>query len=192
MAPGFCRSKFQNRLNDMLNLRQLMKRERRPGDLVFAVLFFSFAVFLAGNLDTQTRWVSRTSLFAQPSFWPTVSIVGMVVFGALHWLGSIMSKRIPGRLQEIWFWIRSLEYACWFMIYVWLVPLVGYLFSTVFFAVFLVVRVGYRRRTFIWSALISASVIVLIFKAGLQVKIPGGALYEYLPTSLRSFMLTYL
>ena len=36
-----------------------------------------------------------------------------------------------------------------------------------------------------------AFAIVVIFKAFLQVKIPGGGIYEALPSALRSFMLTY-
>ena len=31
--------------------------------------------------------------------------------------------------------------------------------------------------------------IVLVFKAALSVKIPGGAIYEYLPDTLRNFLI---
>ena len=38
---------------------------------------------------------------------------------------------------------------------------------------------------------IMVAVIVLLFKSFLQVKLPGGRIYEVLPDGLRSFMLTY-
>ena len=35
---------------------RLFHRERRPGDLVFAVVFFAFSAFLGASLRTQTIW----------------------------------------------------------------------------------------------------------------------------------------
>jgi hypothetical protein len=35
-------------------------------------------------------------------------------------------------------------------------------------------------------------VIVITFRGFLQVRIPAGAIYEYLPASIRVFWLTYL
>ena len=40
-------------------------------------------------------------------------------------------------------------------------------------------------------ALLAIIAVVVIFKTLLQVKVPGGAIYELLPTALRSFFLTY-
>ena len=40
-----------------------------------------------------------------------------------------------------------------------------------------------------WSAGVFAVLVVLIFKSFLQVKIPGAAIYEYLPGALRSFFI---
>jgi hypothetical protein len=37
--------------------------------------------------------------------------------------------------------------------------------------------------------MITGLFIVLIFKTFLEVKIPGGAIYEFLPNTLRSFMI---
>ena len=71
-----------------------------------------------------------------------------------------------------------------------MVPILGYLLATVLFALALAFRLGYRSAK--WMA-VSASigfVIVLVFKTFLQVKVPGGQIYEFLPTALRSFMLT--
>ncbi len=172
-------------------LQDMFKRYRRPGDLVFAVLFLAFALFLMLSLDDQTTWVKRTKTVSQPAFWPTVAVWVMLGFGLLHLIGSLVSPRISGRLTEVIFWLRSVEFAGWFMAYVLLVPRLGYLPSTIIFTVSLAFRLGYRR----WQALLSAAgigvLIVLIFKTFLQVKVPGGQIYEMLPGTLRAFMLTY-
>ncbi len=172
-------------------LQDLFKRYRRPGDLVFAIAFLIFSALLLSQIGSQTKWVDGTKLFAQPAFWPTVSLVIMSAFAILHLAGSVLSPRIDGRWREIGFWARSLEYALWFMIYVRIVPYVGYLPTTIVFAVLLTLRAGYRSAKMLAASIVAAIVIVVVFKAFLQVKIPGGLVYEQLPDSMRSFMLTY-
>ena len=169
--------------------QQLFKRERRRGDLVFAVLFLLFSVFLLSQLGEQAQWSKRGKLVAQPAFWPAVSLIGMVIFALLHCLGSVLSQRIPGRLREVAFWCRSAEYALWFLAYVWLVPVLGYVFSTVLFMPLLAFRVGYREPRWLGLSALIGLVIVVLFKSFLSVKIPGAAWYESLPDSIRSFML---
>jgi len=161
-------------------------------DLVFAVLFLAFCIFLLINLDTQTVWVKRVKLFAQPAFWPTLSLFAMTGFAALHWISSLASPRISGRWVETQFWIRSFEYAAWFIIYAAVAPLIGYLPSTIMFTTLLALRVGYRGWRIIGNAALMAIVIVVVFKSFLQVKVPGGIIYEALPDFIRPFMLTYL
>ncbi|MCP5087063.1 MAG: tripartite tricarboxylate transporter TctB family protein [Rhodobacteraceae bacterium] len=172
-------------------LQDLFKRYRRPGDLVFAVVFLAFSIFLLSQIGAETKWVKRTKLVAQPAFWPAVSLIGMVFFASLHWLSSALSPRIYGRLAEVTFWARSLEYAFWFMAYVTIVPWLGYLPATPLFAVLLALRVGYRAPRMLISAALTGIAVVLVFKTFLQVKVPGGQLYESLPDGLRAFMLTY-
>lgn len=172
-------------------LQDLFKRYRRPGDLVFAIIFLAFALFLLANLDGQTQWVKRTKTVAQPAFWPTVGVAFMALFGALHLISSLVSPRIEGRWDEVKFWLRSFEFALWFMVYVALVPRIGYLPSSIIFPALLAFRLGYRRWSEIGAAALSGVVIVVLFKSLLQVKVPGGAIYETLPDGLRAFMLTY-
>lgn len=172
-------------------LQQMFQRYRRPGDIVFAAAFLAFSIFLLSQLGNQTSWKNGAKLAAQPSFWPAVSLGAMTFFAALHLLGSALSPRIDGRWKEIGFWMRALEYVLWFMVYVWMVPLIGYLLATILGATLLALRAGYRTRTMLLSAAVGGFLVVVIFKSFLQVKIPGGAIYELLPTAARSFMLTY-
>lgn len=173
------------------NLQQLFKRYRRPGDFVFATVFLLVAVFLLSQLGEQTVWKKRTNLVSQPAFWPIVSLSAMTLFAALNWVSAISSTKLPGRAKELFFWVKSLEYAAWFMVYVISVPVLGYLLATLAFAVLLTLRSGYRRPKVFGFAALAALCIVLLFKTFLQVKVPGGAIYEHLPDGPRAFMLTY-
>ncbi|MEM9580420.1 MAG: tripartite tricarboxylate transporter TctB family protein [Pseudomonadota bacterium] len=172
-------------------LQSLFKRYRRPGDIVFAWILLGVAAVLLSQITGQTASKRGAKLFAQPWFWPAVSLTGMTVFAAFHLLGSLLSERLEGRWKEVWLWISSLEYAAWFIAYAAIVPYAGYLPSTLIFAVLLTLRAGYRSAGALLAAAASAVVITLLFKAFLQVKLPGGRIYEALPDGLRQIMLTY-
>ncbi len=171
-------------------LQDMFKRYRRPGDIVFAAMFLTFSLFLVSQIGEQTIWKKGTKLFAQPAFWPSLSLISMSIFAAFHWLGSAVSPRLEGRWSEVWLWLRSLEYVMWFLAYVLLVPILGYLLATITFVVCLAIRLEYRSPKWIGISVSAAIAIVLVFKTFLQVKVPGGQIYELLPTVLRSFMLT--
>ncbi len=175
-----------------VTLQVLFKRYRRPGDIVFALVFLVLSLWLLSQLNTQTTWKNGAKLVAQAPFWPTVSIVGMVFFATLHTVGSALSARIPGRWTEVGMWFKSIEYALWFMAYVVAVPIIGYLFATILVCVLLALRSGYRSRAVLIASVMGGVLVVIIFKSLLEVKVPGGQIYEYLPSALRSFMLTYL
>lgn len=172
-------------------LSALFTRDRRAGDLVFAVVFFTAAVLLLSQIGQQTHLKDGVKLFAQPRFWPAISLGGMVVFAGFHLLGSVVSLKSPGRWREVGLWLATLEYALWFILYAMAVPVIGYLPSTIVFCLALSVRAGYRSGLALGAAVLGAVVIVLVFKTFLQVKIPAGAIYERLPDGLRQIMLTY-
>ena len=172
-------------------LQSLFKRYRRPGDIVFAWTLLVLSVLLLTQIADQTSYKSGGKLFAQPRFWPAVSLMGMTFFAAFHLLGSLLSERIEGRWREVLTWFASLEYAIWFIAYAASVPYGGYLPTTIVFAVLLSLRVGYRNAKMLGAAMISSVIIVLLFKTILQVNLPSGLIYEVLPDGLRQIMLTY-
>lgn len=173
------------------------ERERRfvgprRGQLIFALVFLSLSVLLLALIGEQTAWVKKTKLFAQPRFWPAVSLGGMVLLGGLH-LYQLPWRRVSRYdLWEARQWGRSLEYGLWFMGYVLLVPIIGYLPITLVFVPLLARRMGYRSPLMMWLSIGFALVVVVLFKGLLSVKIPGALIYEYLPGSLRSFFILYL
>lgn len=172
-------------------LQSLFKRYRRPGDIVFAWIVLVFSVFLLSQLFEQTAYQSRGKLVAQPRFWPAVSLIAMTAFAAFHLLGASLSERIDGRWREVWHWIKSVEYAGWFVAYAACVPYAGYLPTTIIFAVLLALRSGYRSAKMIGAAVVSSFVVVVLFKTLLKVNLPAGRFYEVLPDGLRQIMLTY-
>ena len=179
----------------MVRLRifqELFQRYRRPGDLIFAVVFLFLALFLLSQLGEQTTWAKRTPWYGQPALWPGISVLGMTIFGAFHLLGSILSPRIPGRWTEVAFWLRSFEYVFYFLIYVALVPRGGYLPMTMAFTLFLALRAGFRNWRALMSAVLFGVVTALVFRGFLQVKIPAGQIYDYLPPAIRTFAFMYL
>ena len=113
----------------------------RPGNTLFVVIFLLFALFLLSQIGGQTRFSPRGQLFAQPRFWPAVGVIGMVGFGAAHLLMNWRQHQ-SGWATEAFAWLRSLEYLIWFMIYVALVPSIGYLLATMMFTTLLALRAG--------------------------------------------------
>ena len=165
---------------------QASSGHRRAGQILFAVGFTAMAVLLVALLGDQTVWKAKVKFFAQPRFWPAVGVIGMMVFGGLH-LKTLQRYRISRYdLSEARVWFEAVEYALWFLVYVWVVPIAGYLPVTMVFAPLLTWRLGYRSPKMLWISVVFAVVVVVLFKSVLQVKIPGGLIYEYLPSGLRS------
>ena len=164
----------------------------RPGGAVFAGIFLAIAVLLLSQLGAETKFSAKAwgtkKMFAQPAFWPGVGVIGMCVFGVLHAIAA-WNRRTGGEALAAVQWLRVLEYLGWFMGYVWAVPVIGYLPATLIFMGALALRAGYRNRRMILAALATGLGIVLVFKTALNVKIPAGAVYEYLPDALRNLFI---
>ena len=86
-------------------------------------------------------------------------------------------------------WFRPIEYIVYFMIYVFAVGKLGYLLSTLIFCPAIAWRSGYRSRKNLITAAAFGFVVVLFFKTFLQIKIPGGEIYNWLPAAMRNFMI---
>lgn len=163
---------------------------RKPGEILFCTVMLIIGGLLIAAIGWQTAWLEGKRLTAQPRFWPTLSLVGIALFAALNWLSRNQAERTPGRWREALVWIRSLEYVGWYLLYVWAIPLIGYLPATVIFCVGLTVRLGYRGKA-IWLAAAFAMFVVLFFKSAMNVKIPGGEIYQLAPEGLRYILLRY-
>lgn len=156
--------------------------------MLFAAAFLIASLILLSQLGAETKFSAKGQMFAQPRFWPAVGVIGMVVFGAAY-LVETYRGRVPTSGVEPLIWLRAVEYFVWFMAYVIAVPIIGYLAASICFTVLLALRLGYRSARHLGLAAGVGIAVVLVFKTGLSVKIPGGAVYEYLPDALRNVMI---
>lgn len=163
---------------------------RKRGEILFSALMILMGGLLLGALPWQTSWIDGRGLAAQPRLWPAISLVGLIVFAALHFGARLSAKRTPGRWHEGLAWIMSLEYIAYYLTYVWAISVVGYLLATCCFCIGLGYRIGYRGWA-LWIAFAFALFVVLVFKAGFNVKIPAGAIYEYAPEAIRYTLIRY-
>lgn len=175
---------------------ELPAMRRQSGDTTFNAACLLISLFLFAQMWSQTTWAPGQSFAAQPGFWPRLAVIGMTLFAALNFYISVRDpdreERLTGLGEEVALWLRSIEFALWFMAYVFATPVIGYLAASVLFAVLLAYRVGYRSgKALLWAA-VAGSATVLLFKSFLQVKIPGGSIYQLLPDGIRSFFVLYL
>ncbi len=170
------------------------ERERRfvgprRGQLYFALAFVAMSLGLLALIGDQTRWTENTRLFAQPRFWPAIGLLGMAILGGIHLIRLPWRRFTPFDRREAFKWATALEFALWFMGYVLLVPIIGYLPVTIVFVPALAWRMGYRSRQMMAISVVFAVFVVVLFKSVLAVKIPGAQVYEYLPDGMRSFFI---
>ena len=191
---------------------------RRPGDLFFAAVLFILALFLLSRLPFETRWFNRIALPLQPRFWPAVVLGTFAFFSGLYLLQSLLAwnktVRRPSATQaetpaiphsdsgiarrprqrsplagELLRWLRPLEFALYFVAYAASIPWLGYLLSTAAFMPLLGLRTGIRSLSGL-GLLAGLSIgIVLVFKTGLEVRMPPGALYDLFPPQVRNFLI---
>ncbi|WP_421704825.1 tripartite tricarboxylate transporter TctB family protein [Aliiroseovarius sp.] len=149
------------------------------------------------------RWIREADWFqwAESLFWAVLAGVLALTLGpvlAAPFVFLVATLRISYVYlhkmdwKEAKVWLSVFEWAGWFLAYVVLVPVLGYLPMTLVFAPLLTWRMGYRSRRMLWASVIFGVLVVLIFKAFLQVKIPGAMVYEYLPGSIRNFFILNL
>ena len=173
----------------------ILVAKRQPADIVFAIFALAVAVLLLSQLAEQTKFVKGANILNQPGFWPALSLSGMTLFGLFNvffsWRAARRSATGAQIAGEVLFWLRTLEFAIWFMAYVFLAPITGYLPATLIFCLLLALRLGYRNKRMLGFAILTGIGVVLLFKTFLQVKIPGGSLYEFFPGAFRNILITY-
>ena len=180
--------------NQPSQLQQLQPRQH-PAQWVFALLLVLLSFWLLANLSEQAKFPSSKSFITRPGFWPAISLSGMAFFSCCFLYSSWRNRpheRAAELVSELKTWLAVAEYPLWFLAYVGAVPQLGYLPSSILFVSLMSYRLGYRSKAIYLAGLLSAVATVVIFKSLLEVKIPGGASYQYLPEGVRNFMIVYL
>ncbi|MEZ5751323.1 MAG: tripartite tricarboxylate transporter TctB family protein [Paracoccaceae bacterium] len=175
------------------DMSELTHPPHHRAEIVFAVASFLIAVLLATQWSTQTTWIEGQPFSRQPGLWPLIAIIGMLVFGAGELIACLIRNKRNGGgdvKAELWLWARSAEYVVWFMAYVWMTPITGYLPTTAVFMTAMTWRLGYRGKLLVFAPLLACAIVVL-FKAFLSVRIPGGEVYDIFPQAIRNFLVVY-
>ena len=105
---------------------------------------------------------------------------------ALRWRARF---RLPNDVaHELGQWVRALEYVAWFVAYTMIVPVLGYLVSTLLLGTMLPWRLGYKGARWMAICLATSFAIVLVFRTGLQIKTPVNIwLYDQMPQGVATF-----
>ena len=165
------------------------------GQWLFSLCAFALVLFLFASIPFQTSFFDNVPWYKQPRIWPGIAIVGMLIAGIGHFFTLRKFSEPPETLpfsKDLQLTAKALEISLWFILYIFAVGALGYLPSSIAFALFMCWRMEYKSWRFYLYALLLAIAIVAIFKGILQVRIPGGDLYDFLPTDLQRFAKTYL
>ncbi len=171
----------------------LQVKTKTSGQSVFVIGGLVLTLLLLSQIGTQTEWTEKARNFgSQPRLWPAVALITMLLGFGIHL--RLMKRRKPGSLDwvEARRWTEPLEYLLWFLVYVMAVPRLGFMPMSILFACALTYRLGYRQKAALWIAAGFAVAMVVLFKGLLGVNIPGAQIYEFLPSSVRTFFLVYL
>ena len=150
-------------------------------------------LILVSQLGSQTRWLERADLVMQPGFFPALGLLVMGVPALVLTVVSFRQMRSGVELESpriiLAGFHRCCEFALWFLFYVYIIRWTGYLLATLVFMPALSLRVGFRGTRWMLTAVLIGLVIVLLFRTGLQVRLPEGHIYELLPDEMRNFMI---
>ncbi len=161
--------------------------------------FGQYLLHQLGLVDVEGR-VTRFGRILKQSWVAPLICLAIFVPAALanlraSWKETAWRKRF--RLPtSAWFeltkYAAALEYVAYFIGYTLIVPVLGYLVSTLILGTYLTWRLGYRSRRWMLIGFVSSFAVVAVFRTFLQIKTPITIwLYDQLPTGWRAFMLTY-
>ena len=168
--------------------------KRKLPDNMLDYLLFQFGV-----LDIEGRVTRFGRILKQPWVAPLLCLLVFVPAAVANLWGSRFVHQWRKRFllptaptYELEQWFRALEFVAYFIGYTMVVPILGYLVSTVLFGLFLTWRLGYRTKRWMGISLTASLTIVIVFRSFLQIKTPINIwLYDQLPPTAKSFLLSY-
>jgi hypothetical protein len=187
-------------------IENLFGFKRTRGDLILSIIMLGIALFLLWHFGDEGGWNDRDlpqsrvgKILKQQWVGPLMALAILVpsavlnVWMSYRWTQKPERRHRPNRTMfEVVQWLRALEFLTYFIIYSYCVPVLGYLLSTLIFALFLTTRLGYRKPRWLAYSAGTAMLIVLVFRTFLQIKTPVNIwLYEQFPPALETFMKVY-
>jgi len=159
----------------------------------------SYVAYQFGFMELEGRKQRLGTILKQSWVVPLICLLLLVPSALVNCYSSWKVRRWRQRFllptnarYETFKYLAALEYVGYFVLYTLIVPVLGYLFSTVILGVFLTWRLGYRTLKWILTGFISSLSVVVVFRSFLQIKTPLNIwLYDQFPAGMRAFMLTF-
>lgn len=165
---------------------------------VFYALMFLIGVGLLLLIPVATSpGPADQGWWTQPSFMPTLSLLLVALPATYLFFQYLLKLRKNQALRptgqdiraELLQWFKPVEYFVYYVLYIWLLGMVGYFLSSLIFIIGLSIRVGLRSRTWMLSGLLFAIALIAMFRWALGVWVPPAALYDLFPKDIRIFLM---
>ena len=135
--------------------------------------------------------------WTQPFFMPTLSLLIVAVMAIILSTQHFRARRstavresMRGSLRiELLQWLKPLEFFVYYVLYIWLLGMIGYFLSSLVFILLLSWRVGLRSPKWMVTAFLFAVMLIALFRWGLGVWVPQAELYELFPKDVRIFLM---
>lgn len=149
-----------------------------------------------GVTDPEGRTARLGRILKQGWVAPLICLAVLVPAAVWNLSGALRAQAWRKRFKlptdmtyEVTQWLRGLEFIGWFIAYTALVPVLGYLVSTLLLGTALPWRLGYRGARWMGICFATSFAIVLVFRTGLQIRTPINIwLYDQLPQPAETFM----
>lgn len=171
-----------------------------PGTgIVYAFFFVVGVLFLALIPVVTEPGPQGQGWWTQPAFMPRLSLIliaGPALYMTIQHFWPMIQDRSkrPDRSDvnaELLQWVKPTEFFIYYVIYIFLLGLVGYFLSSLIFVLGLSWRVGLRGRRWGIIAVITAVGLIVVFRWGLRVWIDPPLLFDIFPRSIRLFLSRY-
>ena len=167
-----------------------------PGTGIFLGIMAAISIGLLLLIPVATKSAPpNQGLWTEPVLMPALSLVffaGTAIYLLIQHLWTVRKNGVQHERSaisgELIQWILPLEYFVYYMIYIWLLGLVGYFLSSAIFAIGVCMRVGLRSRRWVLTGLLFALALTALFRWGLHIWFPKVALFELFPRESRIFL----
>ena len=170
----------------------------RPGTGIFYTFMFVFGVAFLLLIPVETRpGPQGQGWWTQPVLMPTISLWLVALPATYLFVRYIQRLRANNALKpaqsevnsELIQWVRPLEFFVYYILYIWLLGIVGYFLASLFFIAGLCLRVGLRSSRWMLTSVLFAFALVAMFRWSLEVWVPPAELYDLFPKDIRIFLM---
>ncbi|MEM7535691.1 MAG: tripartite tricarboxylate transporter TctB family protein [Chloroflexota bacterium] len=170
----------------------------KPGTGIFYTFMFIVGVAFLLMLPIQTeQGPPGQGWWTQPVLMPAISLWLVALPATYLFFRYVQKLRANKALQpsqndvraELIQWIRPLEFFIYYILYIWLLGIVGYFLSSLIFIIILSLRVGLRSPRWMLASVLFAFALVAMFRWSLEVWIPPAQLYDLFPKDIRIFLM---